>query len=57
MKGLTITIPAYKRQMLRDAIIECPVPELIAELLRYKNDHYSTLRNIQNGYGLMARTG
>lgn len=55
MKDLTVTIPGYKRQMLHDATRECPVSDLIAELLKFTDDHYATLRNIQNGYGLTAR--
>ncbi len=55
MNDMTITIPGYKHQMLHDAITECPVSELIAELLAFTDNHYATLRNIQNGFGLPVR--
>ena len=55
MKDLTITVPRYKFQMLADAMREAPASELIAELLKFTDNHYATLRNIQNGYGLTSR--
>lgn len=55
MKGLTITIPEYKLQMLAEAMAEAPISELLAELLKFTDNHYATLRNIQNGYGLTSR--
>lgn len=55
MKDLTITIPGYKLQMLIEAMAEAPISELLAELLKFTDNHYATLRNIQNGYGLTTQ--